>query len=76
MLNIIAKLIMEYVEINEEDLTPEVNPIRDLHLNSYDFISIVGKLESELGIVIDERELRKMETLGELDEYVKSKMIN
>jgi len=76
MLNIIAKLIMEYVEINEEDLTPDVNPIRDLHLNSYDFISIIGKLESELGIVIDERELRKMETLGELDEYVKSKMIN
>lgn len=76
MLNIIANLIMEYVEVNEEDLTPDVNPIRDLHLNSYDFISIIGKLESELGIEIDERELRKMETLGELDEYIKSKMIN
>lgn len=76
MLNIIANLIMEYVEVNEEDLTPDVNPIGDLHLNSYDFISIIGKLESELGIEIDERELRKMETLGELDEYVKSKMIN
>ncbi len=74
MLNIITKLIMEYVEVNEEDLTPEVKPIQDLNLNSYDFISIIGRLESELGIEIDEREIRNLETLGELDEYVKSKM--
>ena len=75
MLSIITNLIMEYVEVEEEDLTPNVNPVRDLNLNSYDFISIVGRLETELGIEIDEREIRNLETLGELDAYVKSKMI-
>jgi acyl carrier protein len=75
MLSIITNLIMEYVEVKEEDLTPDVNPVRDLCLNSYDFISIIGRLESELGIEIDEREIRNLETLGELDAYVKSKMI-
>ena len=75
MLSIITNLIMEYVEVREEDLTPDVNPVRDLCLNSYDFISIIGRLESELGIEIDEREIRNLETLGELDAYVKSKMI-
>lgn len=76
MLNIITNLLMEYVEVEEKALTEEVQPIRDLHLNSYDFISIIGKLEGELGIEIDERELRNLSTLGELDAYVKAKMVN
>lgn len=75
MLSIITNLIMEYVEVEEHELSETTNPIRDLHLNSYDFISIIGRLESELGIDINERELRNLETLGELDTYIKSKMI-
>ena len=75
MLNIINKLIMEYIEVDEENLTPHTNPVRDLNLNSYDYISIIGRIESELGIEIDERELRNIQTLGELDEYIKSKML-
>lgn len=76
MLSIITNLVMEYVEVEEKDLTEETNPVRDLYLNSYDFISIIGRLESELGIDINERELKNLETLGELDAYIKSKMIH
>lgn len=76
MLSIITNLVMEYVEVEEKDLTEETNPVCDLHLNSYDFISIIGRLESELGIDINERELKNLETLGELDAYIKSKMIH
>lgn len=76
MLNIISNLIMEYVEVEEEDLHEETNPVTDLNLNSYDFISIIGRIEGELGIEIDERELRNLQTLGELDEYIRSKMVN
>jgi len=76
MLNIISKLIMEYVEVDESLITRETNPIRDLKLNSYDFISIIGKIESELGIEINERDIRKLETLGDLDDYIKTKIVN
>lgn len=76
MLSIINNLIMEYVEVNEEDLHEETNPVTDLNLNSYDFISIIGRIEGELGIEIDERELRNLQTLGELDEYIRSKMVS
>lgn len=76
MLSIITNLVQEYVEIEENELNENTNPIRDLHLNSYDFISIIGRLESELGIDINERELKNLETLGELDAYIKSKMIH
>lgn len=74
MLNIISKLIMEYVEVDESLITRETNPIKDLKLNSYDFISIIGKIESELGIEINERDIRKLETLGDLDDYIKTKI--
>lgn len=75
MLNIITKLIMEYVEVDESLITRETNPIKDLNLNSYDFISIIGKIESELGVEINERDIRKLETLGDLDDYIKAKMV-
>ncbi|MEA4888655.1 MAG: phosphopantetheine-binding protein [Clostridiaceae bacterium] len=75
MLNIIINDIMEYVEIEESSITESTNPVTDLHLNSYDFISLIGRLESELGITIPERELRKLETLGDLDVYIREKML-
>lgn len=76
MLSIITRLVMEYVDIDESLITRETNPIKDLQLNSYDFISIIGKIEAELGLEIDEREIRKLETLGDLDDFIKTKMIN
>lgn len=74
MLQIIKNIIMEYVDITEEEILPELNPFRDLSLNSYDYINIIGKLENELGVKINERDIRKMETLGDLDKYLKSKL--
>lgn len=76
MLNIINNLIKEYVDVTDDQLTPDTNPVTDLHLNSYDYISIIGRLENDLGIEISERDLRKIETLGELDIYIRSKMDN
>lgn len=74
MLSIIKNIIKEYVEVSDDELTEATNPITDLHLNSYDFISIIGRLETDLGIEINERDLRNIDTLGELDAYIKSKM--
>ncbi|HSP46607.1 MAG TPA: phosphopantetheine-binding protein [Clostridiaceae bacterium] len=74
MLNIIRNTIMEYVDVEEEKITEETNPVTDLSMTSYDFISVVGKLEDELGVEIPEREMRKFETLGDLDRYIRSRM--
>jgi len=75
MLAIIVKDLMEYVEIDESLITEKTQPVTDLHLNSYDYISLVGRLEDDLGITISERELRNMTTLGDLDEYIQKKMM-
>lgn len=74
MLNIIRNAIREYVDVEEDQITEETNPVTDLSMTSYDFISVVGKLEDELGVEIPEREMRKFETLGDLDRYIRSRM--
>lgn len=74
MIGIISTLIREYADVDESQITPETDPIRDLHLNSYDLMSILGRIESDLGIEISERELRGIITLGDLDAYIKSKL--
>ena len=75
MLNIIVKDLLEYVDIDASLITESTRPATDLNLNSYDYISLVGKLEDDLGITIPECELRKFTTLGDLDDYVQKKML-
>lgn len=75
MLKIIVKDLLDYVDIDESLITEDTKPSTDLHLNSYDYISLVGKLEDDIGIKIDENELRKFVTLGELDAYIQKKML-
>ena len=75
MLNIIVNILMEYVDVEESSITEKTNPVTDLHLNSYDFICLIGRLENELGITIPERDLRSFVSLGDLDAYIREKMM-
>jgi acyl carrier protein len=70
----VCKKILEYVDVDEESLTENTNLALDLHMNSYDCVSIVGNIESELGIEIPDIEIRNLQTVGELSEYLKTKM--
>lgn len=74
MIGIISNLIMEYVDVDESQITRDTDPVRDLHLNSYDMMSILARIESDLGIEIKERDLRGLVTLGDLDDYIMSKL--
>ncbi len=74
MLNIIVKNLVDYVDIDAMRVSEKTNPVSDLNLTSYDFITLIGKLESELGIEIPERELRGFHTLGDLDLYIREKL--
>ena len=74
MLSIITNTILEYVEIDADSLTRETNPVTDLQLNSYDLMCIIGEIEADLGVRVNERDLRGLTTLGDLDEYLRSRL--
>ena len=74
MLSIITKTIIEYVDVELDSLTRGTNPVTDLQLNSYDLMCIIGQIESELGVRVNERDLRGLATLGDLDDYLRSRL--
>ena len=74
MTGYVCKKILEYVDVNENDLSDNTHLILDLHMNSYDCVNIVGNIEDELGIEIPDIEIRNLQTVGELSDYLKIKM--
>ncbi len=74
MLNTIRKVIVEFVDVDEEKITSETRFIEDLELNSYDFANIIGKLEEILDVEIPDRDLRDLETIRDVEEYLKKKL--
>jgi acyl carrier protein len=72
--NLIKKLILEFAEVEDSSITVDTHFIRDLHLTSYDVVSIIGRLEEDLGVEIPDREIRDLETVGELMNYLSKKL--
>ena len=74
MLNYVKKNILEYVDVEPEAITEDTRFIRDLHINSYDFISIIGKVETELNIEIPDMEMREIETVGDMADFLRRRL--
>jgi acyl carrier protein len=74
MTGYVCRKILEYVDVDEASLTENTNLMLDLHMNSYDCVSIVGRIESELGIEIPDIEIRNLQTVGDISDYLRTKM--
>lgn len=72
MLEKIKEIIVNYVEVNPEEITAESRFIDDLGLNSYDFMCMLGDIEEEFNITVDEAEIVNLRTVGEAIAYFES----
>lgn len=70
MLEKIKDLICNYVEVNRDDIKEDSRFIEDLGFNSYDFVSMLGELEEELGVTVDENDVIEIHTVGEAVKYL------
>lgn len=66
----LKELIVNYVEVNPEDITLDSRFIDDLGFNSYDFMSLLGDLETELDVTVDENDVVNLHTVGEAITYL------
>lgn len=64
----LKELIGNYVEVDE--ITAESRFIDDLGFNSYDFMSLLGDLETELDVTVDENEVINLHTVGDAVNYL------
>ena len=72
MFEVICKAITTYVDVDKDTLTRDTDFINDLHMNSYDFVSLLGELEDSLGVEIPDTDIRELHTIGDVENYIKS----
>lgn len=68
----IKEIITNYVEVNPEEITTDSRFIEDIGLNSYDFMCMLGDVEEEFNIAVDESEIINLHTVGEAITYFES----
>ncbi len=67
----IKELIANYVDADPATITEESRFIEDLGFNSYMFMSLLGEVEDEFDITVDEQEVIKLRTIADAMEYFK-----
>lgn len=72
MLEKLREIMTQYVEIDADDITEDKRLIEDLGFNSYDFMSLLGELEEEFDVTIDESDVMDIHTVGEVIEYIEN----
>lgn len=60
----------DYVDIPVDEITEDMRFIEDLGMNSFQFMSLLGYLEEEYDIVVDESEVRGLSTVGDAVKYI------
>ncbi len=72
MLEELREIICEYVDVKPEQVTEEARFIEDLGFNSYDFMSMVGQIEEQFDIEVEEREVINIKTVEDAIKYIES----
>ena len=66
----LKKIISKQLKIDEDKITPDTNLRRDFGVNSIELAELVLELEQEYDCEIDEKELSKLSTVGEIADYL------
>ena len=66
----VKKAIITYVDVDPNTITKDTDLLRDLKMNSYDLVTMIGEFEDEYGIEIPEEKLMEMHTVGEFAQYM------
>ena len=72
MLEKIAALLNEKLDIDTADVTLEASFKEDLEIDSLDLIDLVMSIEEEFGLQIPSEELEKLTTVGAMVDYLKA----
>ena len=68
----LVKIICNYVEVEPENIHPESRFMEDLGFTSFDFMSMLGEIEDEFEIEIDETQAANIRTVQEAVDYLET----
>lgn len=65
-------LLVEQMNIDEADITPDAELVADLGINSLELADLVFSCESKYNIEIDEDDYKNFVTVGDVVEYLEA----
>ena len=68
----LVDIIVNYVEVQKEDIKPESRFMEDLGFTSFDFMSMLGEIEDELDVEIEQEKAADIRTVGEAAAYLET----
>ncbi len=68
----VKKIIVDRLGVEESQVTPEATFKDDLGADSLDVVELVMELEDEFDMEISDEDAEKIETVGDVVEYIKS----
>lgn len=74
MLEKIISIAKKECEVEGVELNEDTSIMSDMELSSMELLSFVAEIEGTMGVRIKERDLRNIDTLGELAELVEQKL--
>lgn len=72
----VKKIIVEVLNVEEDDITPETTFIDDLGADSLDVFQIIMGVEEEFEIEIPNEDAEKIVTVGDAVEQIKNAIAN
>lgn len=66
----LVEIICNYVEVEPNEITRDSRIMEDLGFTSFDFMSMLGEIEDEFDIEIDQQKAVEIRTVGEAAEYI------
>ncbi len=64
-------IIVNYVEVDASNIHMDSRFVEDLGFTSFDFITMLGDMEDEFDIEIDQKEVANVRTVEEAINYMK-----
>ena len=68
--NKVKDILSYYIDMDSNEIKLETRLAEDLGLNSYEFMSVIGEIEEEFDVELDEREIVKLISIADLLDYI------
>ena len=66
----LVDIICNYVEVEPENIHPESRLMEDLGFTSFHFMSMLGEIEDEFDVEVEQTEAANIRTVGEAVDYL------
>ena len=68
----IIKIIAGISEVPEKSINENTNLLADLDLESLDLVTLISEIESKYELEIPDKEIKKIQTVGDIINYLSS----